>query len=77
MVESGLNIRADSRSLSQMALLATRQKTVRDIEHHNRKAIYLSSIEDLFILITICYFVQIIILIFEKVFFNFHTIKNR
>ena len=75
MIESGLNVRSEARFMCNMQMIGSRHETnyhqnvnnddkevLRDIDFH--------SVRDLFVLISMCYSLTLILLIFEQILYK-------
>ena len=71
MIESGISRRNDARLLLQMELISSSLETGSDVKRHNLKQIDMSSVTNLFILISICYSIITFLFIIEVLFFKF------
>ena len=74
MIESGISRRNDARLLLQMELISCSSETGSDVKRHiedNLKQIDMSSVNNLFILVSIFYSIITFLFVIEVLFFNF------
>ena len=70
MIESGLNLRAEARILCDMQLMGTRRKPDNDEDKEVLREIDFDSVRDLFVLISMCYLLTLILSLFEQIFYK-------